>query len=173
MKALSLLVQKLLQRLSFFKSRSKVKVKVRKSKILELTDRSCIKKIHAKYESLISFGSKVTAKVKFFSKVGQKSRSRSQIILISSKRSCHKEYTCVILKLYLLLLKSYGQDRRTVTDRRTDRRTDRQTDRQGDSYISPNFDCGGTMTLVNDPWFLLFFKNSSGDFYSNLDKENR
>ena len=61
-KALSLLVQKLWSRLSFFKSRSKVKVKVMKSKILVLTE-----------------------------------------------RSCHKEYTCVIFKSYLLLSKSYDQ----------------------------------------------------------------
>ena len=32
------------------------------------------------------------------------------IILVSMERSCHKEYTCVILKLYRLLLKSYGQE---------------------------------------------------------------
>ena len=62
MKVLSLLVQKLWPRLSFVKSRSKVKVKVTKSKIF-----------------------------------------------ISTERSCHKEYTCVILKPYLLLLKSYDQ----------------------------------------------------------------
>ena len=33
---------------------------------------------NVKYESLISFASKVMANVKFFSKVGQKSRSRSR-----------------------------------------------------------------------------------------------
>ena len=60
--AISLLAKKLLPRLSFIKSRSKVKVKDTKSKIL-----------------------------------------------VSTERSCQKEYTCVILKPYLLLLKSYGQ----------------------------------------------------------------
>ena len=60
-KALSLLVEKLWPRLTFFKSRSKVKVKVKKSNIL-----------------------------------------------VSTERFCHKEYTYVILKLYLFLLKSYG-----------------------------------------------------------------
>ena len=40
MKALSLSVQKLLLRLSFFKSRSKLEVKVTGSKILVLTERS-------------------------------------------------------------------------------------------------------------------------------------
>ena len=42
-KAQSLLVQKLWSRLSFFKSRSKVKVKVIRSKFLVWTERSCHK----------------------------------------------------------------------------------------------------------------------------------
>ena len=46
MKALSLLFQKLWPRLSFFKSRSKFKVKVTKSKILVSTERSMSQGIH-------------------------------------------------------------------------------------------------------------------------------
>ena len=37
------------------------------------------------------------------------------------------------------------------TDRQTDRRADGQTDRQGDSYISPNFVCGGIMINMYNP----------------------
>ena len=51
---------------------------------------------HVKYESPISFGSKVIAKVKFFSKVGQKSRSRSQKFWYRQKglaiRNTHVKY---------------------------------------------------------------------------------
>ena len=43
MKALPLLVRKLWPRLKFFKSRSKVKVKVTRSKILVPMERSCHK----------------------------------------------------------------------------------------------------------------------------------
>ena len=62
MKALSLLVQKLWPRLSFFPSRSKVKVKVTRSLYLVPTERSC----HKGYTCPISLASKVIAKVKFF-----------------------------------------------------------------------------------------------------------
>ena len=66
-KALSLLVQKLWSRLSFLKSRSKVKVKnfASNRKVLP-------QEIHVKYESPISFGSIVIAKVnivKYFLKL--------------------------------------------------------------------------------------------------------
>ena len=49
MKALSLSVQKILSRLSFFKSRSKLEVKVTGSKILVLTERVH----HKKYRCVI------------------------------------------------------------------------------------------------------------------------
>ena len=104
MKAPSLLVQKLWPRLSFFKSRSKVKVKVTKSKIL-----------------------------------------------VSTERSSHKEYTCVILKLYLILLKVLVKVKFTL-----DRRTDRQTDRQTGLFLytpppQTSF-AGGIMTVKKYPW---------------------
>ena len=50
LKALSLSVQKLMPKLSFFKSRSKVKVK--RSKCLVLRERSC----HKQYTNVIFFG---------------------------------------------------------------------------------------------------------------------
>ena len=61
-KAISLLVRKLWQRLKFFKSRSNFKVKVTRSKFM-----------------------------------------------VPSERSCHKQYTCAIWKLYLLRQESSGQ----------------------------------------------------------------
>ena len=78
-KALSLLVKKLWSGLSFFskvgqKSRSRSQRKNFYYQQKGLATRNT----HVKYESPVSFGSKVMAKVKFFSKVGQKSRSRSQ-----------------------------------------------------------------------------------------------
>ena len=60
MKALSLLVQKLWPRLSFFKSRSKVKVKVKKSKKICIDRKVLSQGIH-----LCNIGSKVMVKVKF------------------------------------------------------------------------------------------------------------
>ena len=68
-KAPSLLVQKL----SFFKSRSKFKVNVTRSKVLVWTERSCPKYIPVLSKPYL-FWFKVKARVKFFSKVGQKSR---------------------------------------------------------------------------------------------------
>ena len=51
------------------------------------------------------------AKVKFFEKkVKVKVKvTELKILVLTEKLQGHKEYTCVILKLYLLLLKSYGQ----------------------------------------------------------------
>ena len=66
MKALSHLVLKLCLRLKFFKSRSNVKV--RRSKIMVPCERSCHKNTHVQYESPISSGLKVMAKVKVFQK---------------------------------------------------------------------------------------------------------
>ena len=94
MKPLSLLVQKVWPRLSFFKSRSKVKFRVTKSKIL-----------------------------------------------VSTERTRHKEYTCVILKPHLILLKSYLS--LLWTDRWMDRQTDRQTDRVIPIYPQTSFAGGG------------------------------
>ena len=159
-KALSLLVQKLWSRLSFFpkvgqKSRSRSRGKA----FCFQQKGPATRNTHVKYESLISFGSKVITKVKFFQKKvksqGQghevknygidrkvlpqeihkwnmktwsllvqklwprlsffKSRSKVKVkvtkskFLVLTERSSHKEYTWVILKLYLLLLKSYCQ----------------------------------------------------------------
>ena len=47
-------------------------------------------------------------------------------ILVSEERSCRKECTCEISKLYHLPFKSYGVWH-PKCDRQTDRRTDRQT----------------------------------------------
>ena len=66
MKALSLLVWKLRPRLKFFKSRSNVKVKVTRSKIMVPCERFCHKYTHMKYESFLFYGLKVMAKVKVF-----------------------------------------------------------------------------------------------------------
>ena len=48
------------------------------------------------------------ANVKFFEKLVKVKVMKSKI-LVSTERSWHKEYTCVILKPYLLLLKNYDQ----------------------------------------------------------------
>ena len=77
-KALSLLVWKLWPRLKFFKSRSNIKVKVTRSKIMVPSERSCHKEYirtiwkpyHLWFES---YGQGSSS-----SKVGQTSRSRSQ-----------------------------------------------------------------------------------------------
>ena len=67
MKALSLLIRKLWPRLKFFKSRSKFKVKVTRSKIMVACERSCHNE-YVQYESPISSDQKVMAKVKVFQK---------------------------------------------------------------------------------------------------------
>ena len=66
MKSLPLLVRKLWPRLKFFKSRSNFKVKVTRSKILVIVERSCHKDIHVKYESANYSSSWVMGKVKVF-----------------------------------------------------------------------------------------------------------
>ena len=66
LKALSLLVRKLWPRLKFFKSRSNFKVKVTRSKLMVPCERSFIRNTHMQYESPISSGKKVMAKVKVF-----------------------------------------------------------------------------------------------------------
>ena len=58
-------IQRLWPRLSFFKSRSKVKFKVTKSKLLVSTERSCHKEYTCVTLSPISFCYKVMVKVKF------------------------------------------------------------------------------------------------------------
>ena len=76
-KALSVTVTKLWLRLKFSKCRSKVTVKV-KVKIWYWWKGLVTRNTHVKYESPISYGSKVMIKVKVFQNVGQRSRSRSQ-----------------------------------------------------------------------------------------------
>ena len=53
--------------------------------------------IHAQYESPISFGSKVNAKVKFFfqKQVNLGGQGHGIKSLVLTDRSCHKEYPCV------------------------------------------------------------------------------
>ena len=50
------------------------------------------------YESPVSYGRKVVCRIKVFSNVGQRSRSRScdQHFLVLSERYCHEEDTCQI-----------------------------------------------------------------------------
>ena len=48
------------------------------------------------------------AKVKFLQK-RVKIQGHPLIFFLQTERSCHKEYTCDILKPYLLWLKNYGQ----------------------------------------------------------------
>ena len=110
-KALSLLVQKLWSRLSFFKSRSKVKVKVMRQKNLVPTGRYCHKKYTCEiWKPLSLLVQKLWPRLSFF-----KSRSKVKVkvtkskLLVSIERPCHKEYTCVILKPYHFWFKSYGQ----------------------------------------------------------------
>ena len=70
MKAQSLSVQKLMQRLSFFKSWSKVEVKVTTYQKFWYWQKGLVTRntnIHV-YESPITFRSKVICKVKFFQK---------------------------------------------------------------------------------------------------------
>ena len=163
MKALFLLFQKLWPRLSFFKSRSKFKVKVTKSTRHVFVKHGCPRRQQSRnlakiYKSYIftlphSQGHGMSVKCEkpldeltvqvwllylhpnfsywtlFVS--GTELRTDRQTdgrtddpitrcprrtfqaggikMLVSTERSCHKEYTCVIFKLYLLLLKSYGQ----------------------------------------------------------------
>ena len=76
--ALSLLVQKLWPRLSFFESRSKVEVKVMKSKILVPKERSFHKEYTCEIWKPYLLVKKLWPRLSFFSKVGQNSRSRSQ-----------------------------------------------------------------------------------------------
>ena len=78
MKALSLLLTKLWPMLKFFQSRSNFKVKVTRSKLWYHVKGLVTKNTHVQYESPITSGKKVMAKVKVFSKVGQTSRSMSR-----------------------------------------------------------------------------------------------
>ena len=97
MKALSLPVTKLWPRLKFLKvgqtSRSKSQGQKLRYHVKGLVTRNT----HVQYESPITSGNKVMAKVKVF-----KSRSNFKVKVTRSKitvpceRSCHKEYTCAI-----------------------------------------------------------------------------
>ena len=71
MKALPLLVKNLWSRLKFFESRSNFKVKVTRSKILVLMERSCHKECTCEIGKSYLFLLKAMAKVKVFFKVGQ------------------------------------------------------------------------------------------------------
>ena len=77
MKALSLLVRKLWPRLKFLKNRSNFKVKFTGQKLRYHVKGLVTRNTHVQYESPITSGKKVMAKVNIFSKVGQTSRSRS------------------------------------------------------------------------------------------------
>ena len=68
MKALSLLVRKLWPRLQFFKSRSNFKVKVMRSKLWCHVKGFVTRNTHVQYESPITSGKRVMAKVKVFQK---------------------------------------------------------------------------------------------------------
>ena len=64
MKALSLVVRKLWPRLQFFNSRSNFNVKVTRSKIMVHVKGLVTRNTHVQFESPISSGCKVMAKVK-------------------------------------------------------------------------------------------------------------
>ena len=66
MKAISLLVRKLWPRLKFFKSRSNFKVTVQAQKLRYQKKGLATSNTHVQYESSISSGKKVMAKVKVF-----------------------------------------------------------------------------------------------------------
>ena len=66
MKALSLLVRKLWPRLKIFQSRSNFKVKVTRSKLWSHVKGLVTRNTRVQYESSISSGKKVMAKVKVF-----------------------------------------------------------------------------------------------------------
>ena len=68
MKALSLLVRKLWPRLKLFKSRSNFKVKVTGQHLWHHVKGLVTRNTHVQYESPISPGKKVMAKVKIFQK---------------------------------------------------------------------------------------------------------
>ena len=68
MKALSLLVRKLWPRLKFFKSRSNFKVKFQGQKLWCHVKGLVIRNTHVQYESPITSGKKVMAKVKVYQK---------------------------------------------------------------------------------------------------------
>ena len=82
------------------------------------------------------------ANVKVFSKVGQRSRSRSQVQNLWNRwkglviRITHAKYERLISKSKKLwpMLKFFLTDR---TDRQTEGRTDGQTDGQSDYYRAP------------------------------------
>ena len=94
------------------KSRSNLEVKVTRSKIL-VSMTLITRNTHVKYKSYMLRYSKVIAQIKVFV---ARSKRRSNIkvkvtgskILIPMERSYHKEYTCEILKPYVVLFKSNG-----------------------------------------------------------------
>ena len=93
---------------SFSKSRSKSRSRSLGQKYWYQQKGLATTNIHVKYESPISFGSKVIATVKvFFSKVGQQSRSRlqSEKYLALTERSCHRKYTFEIWSLISFVFK--------------------------------------------------------------------
>ena len=105
MKALSFTVHKFWPRIKFFKSRSNFKVKVTRSKIVVLCERSCHKEYT--YEIWKFYLSEFINMTKVESRSNEKV-TRSEII-VWSERSCHKEYTSEKWKSYLLLFISYDQ----------------------------------------------------------------
>ena len=110
-KALPLSTNELWPMFKFFKSRSKVTVKVKCSKFMEPSERPCHEEYtchiwkpyllaQTSYDQCWKFfksRSKVTVKVK------------CSKFMEPSERPCHEEYTCHIWKPYLLAQTSYDQ----------------------------------------------------------------
>ena len=85
-KALVLMIQKIQPRLKFFKTRSKFKIKITRSKVLKLKERS----LHNASKSLVHMVQKIQLRLKFF-----KTRSKFKIkvtrsnFLVPKERSLH------------------------------------------------------------------------------------
>ena len=107
-----------------------------------------------KYESHISFGSKVIAKVKFFQKYVKSKGQEVKKFGIHRKVLSQGIHLCNIKALSPFVKKLWSR----LSLLWTDRRTDRQTDRVIPMY-PPNFVCGG-IKIVN---YSISFK----DFYKN------
>ena len=149
-KALSLLDQKLLSRLSFFsKVGQKSRSRSRGKKFWFQQEGLATRNTHVKYESPISFGSKVVAKVKFFQKKvkSQGQGHKVKIFCIDRKVLSQGIHLCNIKALSLLVQKLWSRLSLLWTDGRTDGQTDRQTDRQGDSYIPPQTSFAGGINI--------------------------
>ena len=148
MNALSLMIEKLWSMLKFFKSRSKVAVKVTFSKFMVPSERHCDEK------HLCQIWKPCHWAQIFYGQCWSFFKSRSMVkvkvtcskIMVPSGRSCHKEYSC---QIQIPISEGKKVIHNVKVCWRTDGRTDRQTDRQTDRVITIGHPPSGGALIIS------------------------